>query len=399
VKRLLLGTAAALILAAAVPGGAGAADLDPIAQHQQALLAELNRARWGPAAWGEAHGINLSRVLPQPPLALNPELTGSANFKAGEMAEHDYFAHLSPVTGKWPNQLAIEWGYPLHSALGVYVNTIESIACGGLDPLPSLLASHHREHLLEWEHLEIGVGFGFDPSSSCRYHWAIHTGYRAGSTPVSITGTVFDDLDGDGIMDPGEGLPGVTITVEGVGSVVTNEGGGYSIAVPPGRHLISASGPRFRDRSSAVVVVGEFNVGADFISGVTAPVVRDYQLCFDRPPTILGTSGDDVIYGTDRRDVIHGLGGNDVIYGLGGNDFICGGPGRDVIRGGPGRDRIDGGPGRDRIFGNGGDDRILGRGGNDVIDGGWGTDVINGGFGFDTCLNGEILRNCESTGD
>jgi len=76
-----------LILIASFSAPAAAGQVDSIAQDQQAALYELNAARWNPAAWGDQHGTDLSDFLPQPPLAVNPNLMGSTNFKANEMAE------------------------------------------------------------------------------------------------------------------------------------------------------------------------------------------------------------------------------------------------------------------------------------------------------------------------
>jgi Ca2+-binding RTX toxin-like protein len=213
--------------------------------------------------------------------------------------------------------------------------------------------------------------------------WVVHTGYRYG-TGVFLTGTVFDDLDGDGSMDAGEGLPGVTVTAGGL-TATTNDGGGYSIEVPTGKHTISAAGPGFEGTSTTTIRVIDYNVNADFISGTRKPVVRDYQLCRGREPTILGTNGNDVIYGTDGPDVIHGLAGKDTIYGLRGNDVICGGGDDDILYGGGGKDRLIGGWGNDTIYGNWGKDRLIG---------GPATDELYGGMATDTCLTGETLHSC-----
>ncbi len=68
---------------------------------------------------------------------------------------------------------------------------------------------------------------------------------------------------------------------------------------------------------------------------------------FDVPgalPTIIGTSGNDVLRGTD---------GNDIISGLEGRDTLLGGVGNDVLIGGLDSDRLIGGIGGDRfIFNN-----------------------------------------------
>jgi Ca2+-binding RTX toxin-like protein len=110
--------------------------------------------------------------------------------------------------------------------------------------------------------------------------------------------------------------------------------------------------------------------------------------CGEFTPTIIGTSGPDLLVGTEGDDVIFGGGGDDTIKGLGGNDIICGGDGAD---------NIDGGIGADTIFGEGGDDRIVGKGGadtlyggndNDTLLAGAGNDRVYGGAGNDTAFGG-----------
>jgi hypothetical protein len=80
---------------------------------------------------------------------------------------------------------------------------------------------------------------------------------------------------------------------------------------------------------------------------------------FPHEPTIIGTSGDDLLKGTSGDDVILGLGGNDTIIGRGGNDTLVGGPGDDRLEGGPGDDELIGGPGRDMLAGGTGNDSLF----------------------------------------
>lgn len=106
------------------------------------------------------------------------------------------------------------------------------------------------------------------------------------------------------------------------------------------------------------------------------------NLCDGRTPTIVGTSGRDVINGTAGADVILGRGGDDDINGGGGNDVICGQGGAD---------RINGGDGNDRILGGAGADQLLGDAGNDTLIGG-------AGAGFDQCVGGtgtDSATECE----
>lgn len=79
-------------------------------------------------------------------------------------------------------------------------------------------------------------------------------------------------------------------------------------------------------------------------------------LCNGLKPTIIGTTGNDVISGTKGRDIIHGLSGNDNINGGNDNDIICGGEGQDALSGSSGNDGLNGGAGTDSCDGGAGTD-------------------------------------------
>jgi Ca2+-binding RTX toxin-like protein len=366
------------------------AAVDP-AIEAQLVVYEINRARRSPAAFAIESNITLPEpVSPRPPVAVNSQLEASAEFKANEMAAFSYFAHQSTATGKWPNWLARDNGYPLPGWWSDDANYIESLNSGSTVPIRvvgSFAGSpSHRRHIFGEgtfaDYLEIGVG----RSNSANY-WAVHTAPR--ETPVLfVTGVVFVDDDGDGLLDLGEGLPNVTVEAAGK-QTKTNAGGGYAVEVAPGTHTVSASGPGLNGVVSARFTVVSHNVGVDFVS--SRAVVFPYELCQGVEPTILGTDGSDVIEGTDGRDVIHGFGGDDLIYGLGGDDLICGGPGDDSINSGSGNDTIFGGSGDDTILGKAGGDTIRGGPGNDLLDGGSGRDRMFGNKGNDTLRGGAGL--------
>ena len=120
--------------------------------------------------------------------------------------------------------------------------------------------------------------------------------------------------------------------------------------------------------------------------------------CANKPATLIGTPGNDVLAGTKKGDVILALGGDDLIYGNDRNDLICAGPGNDKVFGGPGNDTILGGGGADRLLGGSGDDVLRGQRGPDVLRGGRGSDLLAGGRGIDSCRGGpgrDLLRSCE----
>ncbi len=328
-KPFLIGLATPVLLLATVlvgttdPASANIGDGADALDRQQ-LVYEINLARWNPPAYAVEAGLIWNGVMARPPLALNDQLLESAQAKADELGAFGYFAHQSEVTGLWPNQLARNAGYPLTNDFKAEGNNIESLHSGSpvaFDVLGGFAGSPtHRVHVFgqTWfgNHRDIGVG-----RSAVENFWAVHTAFRPGIGPM-ITGVVFDDADGNGRMDLGEGLAGVTVQA-GDHSTTTNTGGGYSIEVGSGFHTVSASGSTFGGESIGWVTVGEHNVGVDFVSGELHPVIRAYERCQGFEPSILGTSGDDVLVGTPGRDVIHGLGGRDVIEGGGGDDVIC----------------------------------------------------------------------------
>lgn len=113
------------------------------------------------------------------------------------------------------------------------------------------------------------------------------------------------------------------------------------------------------------------------------------SLCDGLTPTIIGTSGNDILWGTEDRDVISGLAGNDLINGHGGNDVICGGQGDDSLDGGDGDDRLFGNLGNDEVAGGRGNDEIVGGRGDDDLSGGDGNDIISGWSNNDHLVGGD----------
>lgn len=334
--------AAAVLLLGALPSASATSAVARVdlALEAQQFVYELNRARWDPARFALESGSSMPAVLPAPPVALQAQLGQSSTLKANEMARYSYFGHHSPITDSWPNALVRGTGYPLPADWPDTANFVESLHVGSPDPYAVLRSfaesPTHRVHVFGERgfgtYTEIGVGH-----STSDDYWAVHLA-RRGTPLLAVTGVVFADRDGDGRMDPGEGLPGVIVTL-GDAQAQTNAGGGYALPLQPGPTVIRATieGATIEGRFEA----GEYSIGVDFIAGRDRPVVRAYELCEGRAPTILGTDGDDALVGTPGTDVIDGLGGNDVIDGRGGDDIICRGPGRpqggDIGNGGASR--------------------------------------------------------------
>ncbi|MFN8742342.1 MAG: right-handed parallel beta-helix repeat-containing protein, partial [Pirellula sp.] len=104
--------------------------------------------------------------------------------------------------------------------------------------------------------------------------------------------------------------------------------------------------------------------------------------------TLVGGSGENVIFGGAGGDTISSQFGRGILYGEDGDDLLIGGSYDDHMEGGSGADTIDGGEGSDLIYGQDGDDRILAGNGVNVVYAGSGHDIIQGGRDVDT-LYGE----------
>jgi len=267
----------ALVIAATLVISAGVAVAGETSVEEQQLIYELNEARRDPAAYAAAHlsgavADHVASLAPRPALAVNDTLGASAQFHSAEMADYGYFDHRSAVTGEYTNELVRRHGYQLPSWYPDAANNAESIA-GGYQSASSALegfmnSDGHREHLMGevsffLDHREIGIGYVNHPGSPYERYFTVHTAYRNGGPGTYLTGVVFSDTDGDNFMDVGEGLAGVTVSAAST-SVVTNDGGGWSIAAGPGTWEVTASGGGLPSAASATATIGTHNAWVVF---------------------------------------------------------------------------------------------------------------------------------------
>lgn len=151
------------------------------------------------------------------------------------------------------------------------------------------------------------------------------------------------------------------------------------------RHGIDASYVDGGHGQDNIQVLSEEAGGIDTVNGGGG---RDTISGSDRPDSLLGGLGKDLIFGDDGDDTIRGGKWNDTLIGDQGADAIDGDEGNDSIRGGLGDDTIRGGTGNNYLFGDEDDDRIIGYDGNDQLNGGDDNDFLLGDGGNDT-LSGD----------
>ena len=275
---------------------------------EQETVYLINRARHNPVAYQQENSlpVSLSGVPARPPLAVNSDLFDATETKVNGMVANNYFAHASPA-GVHPNGLARSAGYPLPDFYPDNTNFIESLAAGSdrdtaIAALNALIIDEglptapHRNQLLgisdfNAANREIGVGFASHQEATFGNYWSIHTARRADESQF-LTGVVYEDLNGDDRYNAGEGLSGVTITIDNSQSTQTNAAGGWSFMVQPGEHHVVARGGSFNGVTTASTTVTTDNVAIDFVSGEYQSYVSFEQKFSTNAVTPQDVSGD-----------------------------------------------------------------------------------------------------------
>jgi hypothetical protein len=256
---------------------------------EQYYLERLDDARFNPSAYGVSLGIDLSGVAPAQPLAMSTLLVESARLHSQDMIAQDYFAHDTPQ-GADPGDRIAATGFVANGwAESIETNTEPSTYGGGFSAnfaawdagysLSNLIVDQgvpdlgHRIMLLDIGGLDqtmrqvgIGIASQDSPSGPFTYRQSDTTIDLAATTSTGpyLTGVVFNDNAGNGEYQPGEGLSGVTISVNGVGSTTTMDAGGYAIPLAPGTYTVTASGGGLASPIARTVVVGDDNARLDF---------------------------------------------------------------------------------------------------------------------------------------
>ena len=221
-----------------------------------------------------------------------------------------------------------------------------------------------------------------------------------------VVGVAFDDNDGDAFYDAGEGLSGITVSING-STTATWASGGYQIEMPTsGSVTVTFSGGVLNGSLSATIDVNSANRKVDLAllgpEGTPTILVRDDGNFGDNntqsssatdtdpiPAATLGSDGADELRLGGGDDHIRGLGGNDGIWGAAGNDLIYGNAGHDIVYGNTGQDTVFGGKDQDSIFGGKDVDAIYGNLGNDAVYGNLDNDQIYGGADDDMLFGGQ----------
>lgn len=252
---------------------------------EQLTLERINRARLRPGDEARRFGIALDEgvpgqinATPKQPLAMNSTLRKTAMQHTDDMLSRNYFAHDTPE-GESPFDRMMRNGY-------AFVAAGENLAwrgtTGTLDPVSTVEKQHedlfvdkgiadrgHRTTMLNGDFREVGIsirrgsftrledGTVFSDSIMNTQDYG-----TAPSAPTFVLGIVYDDADGNGAFDHGEGIANTGVSL---GDVVksTNQAGGYVFRVnQSGTYTLKFSiGPS----QSVTIDEGDANIKIDLV--------------------------------------------------------------------------------------------------------------------------------------
>jgi len=242
---------------------------------EQLVLEMINRARANPTAEGTRLQIDIKEglssgdaadVQAKPPLAMNKILLQVARAHSKDMHDNNYFAHNSQ-NGKSPFQRMTEAGYQWTSAAENIAYGSGGYSAAALEDLlmvdAGISGRGHRVNLLSLNQGTREVGVGFFAGSTGRNY--ITQDFGASATGPFAVGVVYDDLDGDGFYDIGEGISGVTVTPSaGDFFAVTGVSGGYAFPVgATGAISLTFSGGTLSGTVTKQVTLAGLNVKVD----------------------------------------------------------------------------------------------------------------------------------------
>lgn len=251
--------------------------------HEVLVLELVNRARFDPLAEAQRYGIDLNQGLTgtpissarKPPLAFNLYLIDAARTHSQWMLDADVFDHIGEggsepwdrmaaagytFTGSWAAAENIAW----YGGGGSSVN----LTTAAYEHHEGLFKSAgHRVNILNADLREIGIGQKegdfVDRGRNLRVSMLTEKFARSGSN-YFLTGVVYQDADNNGMYSVNEGLPGITVTVNGQSHTAFSTGA-YSVPVRNGTHNITVSGAGLDAPVNYTVAVNGANVKFDVI--------------------------------------------------------------------------------------------------------------------------------------
>ena len=262
---------------------------------QEVLVVELiNRARFDPTAEAMRYGISLNDgitgtpITPEQkqPLAFNVLLTDAARFHSQWMLDADIFSHTG-ANNSTPGDRILAAGYSLTGSWTYGENIAWGGTTGPSINLTNYAITHHqglfkspghRVNILGESFREVGVGqkqgyFLYSDDGVNYLSSMLSEEFAKSGNNYFLTGVIYSDTNNNQFYDPGEGLDGVSITING-NTYPAYSTGAYSIPLSNGSYDVQVNGTPFTSVVNYTVHINGANIKMDVIkNGTTVNVV------------------------------------------------------------------------------------------------------------------------------
>ena len=274
------------------------------------MLQLVNRARLDPSGEAARYGIDLNQGLPagtisatpKQPLVPNPLLNESARAHSQWMIDADVFSHTG-AGGSQPFNRMTAAGYPFAAPYAAGENISFSGTTGILGGLASyiedqhrglFLSPGHRTNIEEGRFREIGIAqvTGAFTSGSTTYNASMVTqNFATTGTTSFLGGVIYNDLDLDNFYDPGEGVAGVTIRINGNVVATSTAAGAYYLPLANGTHALQMDGGGLSGVFTTTVAMAGLNLQVNARAADFAPASANLAIAATNANRAEGNGG------------------------------------------------------------------------------------------------------------
>lgn len=251
---------------------------------QEVLILELiNRARANPTAEAARYNIGLNDGItddpistdPKPPLAHNLFLIDAARQHSQWMLDNGVFDHTG-VNGSSPWDRMRDAGYTLSGTWTAGENIAWGGTGGSTIDLTAYAISHHerlfkspghRKNILGSGYREVGIGQKRGSFFYQGNNWLasmLTEAFARSGNSYFLNGVVYNDANNNDFYDVGEGLSGITVSINGEGHGVFSTGA-YSIPLSNGTYNLTITGDALGSPVFHTVQINNANVKVNVI--------------------------------------------------------------------------------------------------------------------------------------
>jgi uncharacterized protein YkwD len=238
------------------------------------------------------YGVNLQATLntigsatAQPPLAWNADLAQAAQGHSQDMANNNFQSH-NGSDGSNPTQRMESAGYSNPTSTGENVYAYGSSVDQAMEAFLldwGVSDAGHRDNILQPNvsaqdtYRDVGIGLVTTNGSNSTGPLVVTQDFGAqANEQAQVVGAVYNDPNGTGSYQVGEGVGNVQITAVNVAngqvsSTQTWASGGYELALSPGNYQLIAS-QNNQVIGSRTITINNVNIEQDFNLTANSPV-------------------------------------------------------------------------------------------------------------------------------